>query len=59
VAGSAEVVDWGDRDARVPSTLERWVERRHPEHVLGAGAGTAEPGTTGDAPIPPAPAAGA
>lgn len=59
VAGSAEVVDWGDRDARVPSTLERWVERRHPEHVATVRAAAPADAGPGDAPIPPAPVAGA
>jgi uncharacterized RDD family membrane protein YckC len=43
VAGSAEVVDWGDREARVPSALERWVERQHAE---AAAEGLAAAGAT-------------
>lgn len=27
VAGSQEIIDWGDREARMPTALERWVQR--------------------------------
>lgn len=31
VAGSAEITDWGDRVAELPSALSRWVDQHRPE----------------------------
>lgn len=34
VAGSKEIVDWGDRDAGIPSALEGWVGRQRDAQVI-------------------------
>lgn len=44
VAGCKEIVDWGDRQAGIPSALEGWVERQRDARAIAlAGAPAAAP----------------
>jgi len=49
VAGSCEVIDWGDRSADLPSALQGWLERRSSEVITieSAAAAMADPMVTG------------
>ena len=55
VAGSQEVIDWGDRRAALPSTLQRWVETHRtelpdpgaPETTAGDAAAVVDLGAAG------------
>lgn len=44
IAGSTEIIDWGDRDARMPSALERFVERHNANGPEPATTQWAKPG---------------
>ncbi|WP_421118445.1 RDD family protein [Aquihabitans daechungensis] len=45
VAGSKEIVDWGDRQAGIPSALEGWVERQRDAQIVALRTTAVEPET--------------
>ncbi|HWJ98149.1 MAG TPA: RDD family protein, partial [Acidimicrobiales bacterium] len=46
VAGSKEIVDWGDREAGIPSALEGWVGRQRDAQVIALTAAAAAASTS-------------